>query len=339
MGNQEFCRIDVTLTKWDDALALAKELSQTPLDEQDLEEVNWLFRGQPQDWPLFSSLQRAREAGYEKRKTDKDYGCLDVERRVITHFRENAHLFDPLLAQDVGNFEWAARLRHYGGPTRLLDFSRSFWVAAFFALELGSAGKVGKPMVWAVEGAALYCAVKKQLEEAKLWGTVECKLRKCCKEFDDKYYSERMRASRQICDLSIWGEAWKPRPEEWKRDLALFVESGKTDKRIVAQSGAFICPLSADSPVETCLTDSFRDLGPLKERRPYEPCGRMLQNCDGRKPVIVKIYLPFGNGKRGNGKRDVRNGLHILEKMNITRATLFPGMDGLAASLYTHLTR
>src|SRR5436309_276549 len=31
--------------------------------------------------------------------------------------------------------EWLALMQHYGAPTRLLDFSYSFWIALFFAFE------------------------------------------------------------------------------------------------------------------------------------------------------------------------------------------------------------
>ena len=318
MDHEGFCKLDLKLKEWDDALALANELSHL--------EKNWVFRGQRKDWDLASSLQRARvSAGF--RYTD----CLDPERRVITHFRDNAHLVDPLLFHDVGNFEWAARQQHYGGPSRLLDFSRSFWVGMFFALELSSSGSSEEPVVLAVQGASLYESVKKQLQKKGLWSEVEEELRKCGNEFDDRYYSDRMRATRHVCGLSIWGEASQARPDRWQLELALYAESGRTDRRIVAQSGAFICPLKADSKFEDCLFGSFRDLklldGPPRE---YKPGSSLLKDCDGLEPVIVKVFLP---------KCCFKEGLDILAGMNITRATLFPGMDGLARSLYTHLTR
>jgi len=37
MGNNEFCMREVTLRKWEDALALANELSQIPKTEAKIE--------------------------------------------------------------------------------------------------------------------------------------------------------------------------------------------------------------------------------------------------------------------------------------------------------------
>lgn len=323
MSQEEYCEVHLTLNSWQDAFGLAMEFADF--------KKNWIFRGQSNEWPLDSGLRRALDMLGEQKNH------LDAERQVLSHFRDNAHLFDPLLPKDVGNFEWAARMQHYGGPSRLLDFTRSFWVAAFFALELNSARKVEKPLVWAVEGCTLYEAVKKRMDGDGLWEDVDSGLRKDKREFDDRLYSDKMRASRLICGRSIWGDGSEPEPKQ--HDLALYVESGWTDKRIVAQSAAFICPLSVDRTVAECVVSSLPGLHEAisfeKEFGPYDPLGHpkpnVLMRCyDGRSPALVKAFLPVDEQKKG---------LNMLEKMNITSATLFPGMDGLARSLYTHLTR
>src|SRR5438093_2893211 len=35
----------------------------------------------------------------------------------------------------IRTLEWLALMQHYGAPTRLLDFTYSFWIALFFAFE------------------------------------------------------------------------------------------------------------------------------------------------------------------------------------------------------------
>jgi len=310
MSAECFSKLELNLTEWEQSMALDMELSGFGQD--------WVFRGQAKDWSLEPSLRRARQAaGYSD--------CLDPERRVITHFRERAHLLDPLLAEDVGNLEWAARIQHYGGPTRLLDFVSSFWVAAFFAMELNSSGNLpDKPVVWAVNGRKLYQAAKRKLCTMDRWPEVADEMTHDAHAFDDSYHSDRMRAARWVCGQSIWGDARQPRPERWQLPMVLHVESGRTDERIVAQGGCFICPLDADRPFEDCLFGTFPELTRLGEPEDYEPGRGMLERC-----VIVKVCLPSGP----------RKALEVLERMNITAAALFPGMHGLARSQHNNLIR
>ena len=48
--------------------------------------------------------------------------------------------------------EWLALIQHYSGPTRLLDFTHSPYVAAFFAMEKAEHDAV----VWAIDTDALH---------------------------------------------------------------------------------------------------------------------------------------------------------------------------------------
>jgi hypothetical protein len=108
---------------------------------------NWAFRGERDErWPLYSSLSRyfqsfgvAREAWPEQ------------ERRIIRIFKRKAHVFldNPPGADD--DFQWLALMQHHGAPTRLLDFTWSPYVAAFFALERA----VGDSVVWALNPARI----------------------------------------------------------------------------------------------------------------------------------------------------------------------------------------
>ena len=84
--------------------------------------LRWWFRGHTDaDWDLLPSVRR----GYSR----------DQERYLSNEFRARAgtrHHKCPLDDEYAG---WLAIMQHYRLPTRLLDWSRSPLVAAFFATE------------------------------------------------------------------------------------------------------------------------------------------------------------------------------------------------------------
>lgn len=75
---------------------------------------------------------------------------LDDEHAVLTMFRQQAraHLQSPPQSE----FEWLAIAQHFGLPTRLLDWTDSLLVAAWFAVEKGSAKKVDSA-IWVTKGS------------------------------------------------------------------------------------------------------------------------------------------------------------------------------------------
>ncbi|MGQ0701071.1 MAG: FRG domain-containing protein [Panacagrimonas sp.] len=96
-----------------------------------------VFRGQEcEDWPLKSSFNRLIPC------TD-EAAALGLELESILRFRSEAHLHLPasvippnpfkLVALDT-YLEWLMLMQHYGAPTRLLDWSQSPYVAAYFAV-------------------------------------------------------------------------------------------------------------------------------------------------------------------------------------------------------------
>ncbi len=107
-------------------MAARTQPGSTPL------ETTYLFRGHADAaWPLLPSLNRVLGTAIEVQE------ALEVEAQLLRLFQSQAHLVmagQPLPA-DNDLLNWWMVMQHYGAPTRLLDWSASPYVAAYFACE------------------------------------------------------------------------------------------------------------------------------------------------------------------------------------------------------------
>jgi hypothetical protein len=236
----------------------------------------WAFRGQSSAyWPVVSSLTR-RLRGYDVHPS----AWTIQERRILSLFKRKAHLFLDHIPEEADYFQWLGLMQHHGAPTRLIDFTWSPEVAAFFALE--SAAPHSRCAVWAV-------AVP------KLWN-----------------------ASYRFADRELTATALSLRePENYERYyLSNDVPFVSTDdpvimnQRIIAQSGTFVVPGVLDESVERIISD-------LGGARPDEWIKEFVFEVD-----LVRATA-----------------MAALYRMNVSNATLFPGLDGMARSLAYELER
>ncbi len=100
----------------------------------------WAFRGQRDaSWVIATSLDRSKS----------ELSSAVSEQFLLREFQRRAHhyLAAELIPQDT--LEWLALMQHHGCPTRLLDWTRSSYVAAYFAMEDVAPNAVAA--VWAVD--------------------------------------------------------------------------------------------------------------------------------------------------------------------------------------------
>lgn len=104
----------------------------------------WLYRGQREtSWKLRTSLERFCE-----RSKIVSSRRADVEFRLCREFRRGYHQYGLHVPKKESSLEWLALMQHHGAPTRLLDFTYSIFVAAYFAVESSD----GDSVVWGVNG-------------------------------------------------------------------------------------------------------------------------------------------------------------------------------------------
>ena len=224
---------------------------------------SWAFRGQSNAaWPLFSSLSR-----YLKTYRVNKQAWPQQEARILRIFKRKAHLLLPRLPAADDAFEWLALMQHHGAPTRLLDFSWSPFVAAFFALEHAAQDAA----VWAVFPPGL-----------------------------NNRPNRTLRPSQEVTgdEIGPWVQgAYEEHFLPNELNMAVIGEPHNMNQRLLAQGGTFVMPGVLDQPIE--------DLAPPDS--------------------VVKFVLATDLIRR--------DALAELYDMNISNATLFPGLDGLARSL------
>jgi FRG domain len=235
----------VRLKSWDEYVAL---ISDSPYR-------NWAFRGQRDaSAPLFSVISRYFMAfGVHPRAWPRQ------EDRILRIFKRKAIHFLDQVPDRNDDFEWLALMQDHGAPTRLLDFSWSPYVAAFFALHNATADGV----IWACN-------------------PVEIKQRK-------------------PLDLE--------KPGNFRKDFlsgsGSFVWLGEPhamNRRLIAQSGTFLVPADLHKSIEGILNE-----------------------YPNPRNTLIKFIVPVDKVRE--------KGMRELYRMNITQATLFPDLDGLARSL------
>ncbi len=239
----------VKIDSWEDYLRLVDSDSYR----------NWAFRGQADaSWRLWPAVTRE----LQNRRVKPRY-WREQEHRIIWIFQRKVLHFLEKVPDVADTFRWMALMQHHGAPTRLLDFTWSPYVAAFFALESSTTDAA----VWAINTPEL--------------GT-SC-------------FGPRLLES-----------GWVPSPDEALRSCPAARANGVVvgepffkNQRLIAQSGTFVCPFDLTRPIEETL-------------------GR-------RRNTIAKIVLA--------GPQLRKQALSELYRMNISHATLFPDLDGLARSL------
>jgi hypothetical protein len=138
----------VTLSTWEEFLQKVTDLrEQFELPEDSISTGGLLFRGQSNsEWKLETTLERAAGAGVSLMNYFRKVSCClplvesftDRQWNLPTYedYLNSCTVYDNLIMKSVDKgLEFFVYLRHQGFPSPLLDWSRSLYVASFFAFK------------------------------------------------------------------------------------------------------------------------------------------------------------------------------------------------------------
>ncbi|MBQ1782132.1 MAG: FRG domain-containing protein [Gammaproteobacteria bacterium] len=181
------------------------------------------FRGQSSaDWDITSSLQRLLKG------TDYEEDPSNTEFWLLRDFKRGAGLYLNDLPAESDLVSWLSLMQHYGAPTRLIDFTQSFYVACYFALS----GAEDDAAVWAIDPFLTFDIAKKVFKVSLSglrdeWDDLSTK---CGNEYLNKILATAEKASHEEQSMGV-----------------IAIQPYKMHTRLSIQQGIFMMPLDIRS--------------------------------------------------------------------------------------------
>ena len=275
-----------TVSNWDSFVALIGSITRRLPNQKH----HFLYRGQVDiEWPLKSSLRRklANEQKINSSQVHK------IEKDLKIEFESRVHLYqDNVFKPSKDNWlEWWAIMQHYSAPTRLLDWTNSPYVAAYFAVNQDS-DKDG--VIWTINDWALGDRMLERYpDDWNEWESSPSPAR-----YWDKVSNSFNKNETLFCD--------KPNRK------VFFFQPEQKSLRVSAQQGWLSATTDHYFSYEKIIGDLFHEHRVQWKFRPEYDDQWKYWNPR----IIIKKEL----------KKEF---LRQLQLMNITAATIFPGIDGL----------
>jgi hypothetical protein len=189
--------------------------------------------------------------------------------------------------------ELLSAMRHFGVPTRLLDWTYSPFVALYFAFENDCSSE--EAAVWAVDVKAIHRAATLTITPTRRLKTGETLLDSS--ELYADFSNDVIFKEHVICDLEYYRRSILLGEPAIENVVPLLPRS--QNERISAQQGLFLCP---------------SQVGPTL----MEQLSKLMHGSN--REWVTKILIPRSM------RRDI---LQRLFRMNVHPLSLFPGADGL----------
>ena len=240
---------EVIITDWKEILEL------------EIDFPSEVFRGQSDArWEISSSLSRAVKGSY----LDDDYP-INTEFWLLRDFKRGARNYLVDIPHDEDIIGWLSIMQHYGAPTRLIDFSNSFYIACYFALIDAK----NDAAVWAIDPSFLV-DIGNRVFQTKPTGLRD--------EYYDTIYSK---GNDYLNDILSTASNASNASEDPLLNGVIPVEPNHVNKRLSAQQGLFLLPLD--------ITESFSNNMSGFKKKSYQKCKKIIIKKEVRETALAHL--------------------------------------------------
>lgn len=225
---------------WEDVINLTGKYRKKKEKEK---KEQWIFRGlRNYKYTLESTLDRRIKNINEQYGKNSPKEILPPDRwkfeaYLLYQFKRRAHFYLNNELPKPGEFlEWFSLMRHYGSPSRMIDFTYSFYIALYFAVF--------------EEGENDACIFG--INNRWLKGNVEEFVGNTPKtpDLEKKYFQTPSVFYEYAIKDSAFGDMSKPKP------FVIPVRPFISNERIHLQQGLFLCPTNVSETFENNLMNA-----------------------------------------------------------------------------------
>lgn len=263
----------------------------------------------------------------------------EYEIKMIEDYQRKVHHYIKDVPEEDEYLEWLSIVQHYGGSSRLLDFTHSLFIALYFSLHNNRKNDAN---VWVVSDLSMFYEeveerYKTYLNDDEIFDydvLHHCKLikpsrdgcmtrkgslprkKELCKKWIYDCDNKEFRINKDFVQLVVKGKITK---------LGVFmIEPFRLNQRMIAQQGVFAVPFTLCVSFEENLCAMFgKDFKITENNNPEK-----LSEVDIDKLINECPLMEFTIKQESFG--DFKD---LLQDMNIKTETLFPDFEGLTQSL------
>lgn len=219
---------------------------------------------------------------------------------MLHEFKRQARIYIQSAPNDDDDIEWLAIMQHYGCPTRLLDFTYSAYIAAYFAVVDAGASPAA---VWALHWPRLRDSVHAGWGLPYEPGTVlRDHINSLHLQLANSFIGER-----KVEDAIL-------------RSGCINLEPKRFTERIARQQGLFVMPTNPEESFMTNLKASYSVAMQESDTQFASPSiQEVLKEASPDRWPVLKLVVP----------QDLLGKIVAeLTRMNITASSMFGGLAG-----------